>query len=178
MVQNGTIINGKIKKFAVRCFICDNPAKCKVTSTHHHGHHNGCHKCKQISTWDGTRVYSTKVGILRTDESFFYRHDVDHHSSPHQVTHSRMEDSKFRMVTQFPIDVLHQIDLGVCKFLCYAYKDVLGNSKFIEMSNVFISFSEFTPREFARKPRPLHEMYNFKATEFRQIVLYTGIVLF
>lgn len=72
----GVSVNGIIKAISIRAFICDSPARSYVTSTHHHNHSNGCHKCLQNTTFeDYARVYSNKVGIPRTDYSFFYRHD-------------------------------------------------------------------------------------------------------
>lgn len=124
-----------------------------------------------------------KVGLLRSDESFFYRTDLDHHNQPNDVTHSRLEKSIFRMVTQFLIDVIHQMDLGITKFLLYAFKsrNVPGTpttDKCKQLDIIFKSYSKYTPREFARKPRSLNEMYNYKVTNYRQITSYTGMGLF
>lgn len=45
-------------------------------------------------------------------------------------------------------------------------------------STSLLSMSLFLPKEFARKPRKLDEVDRFKATEFRQLLLYTGPVIF
>lgn len=87
------------------------------------------------------------------------------------------------MVSQFPIDVMYQIDLGVTKFLLYAFKGrkhsgTPSRQNFKELDKKFKEYSKYTPRDFPRKPRSLNEMYNFKAAEYRQIILYTGLVLF
>lgn len=47
----------------------------------------------------------------------------------------------------------------------------LANSRLIALQST-------TPREFSRKPRPLSEFDRFKATEFRQILLYSGPAIF
>jgi hypothetical protein len=44
-------------------------------------------------------------------------------------------------------------------------------------SEKLISLKHFIPAEFARKPRSLSQIKSFKATEYRQILLYTGIVV-
>lgn len=40
------------------------------------------------------------------------------------------------------------------------------------------SLHSYIPKEFVRCPRGLDEVLNFKATEFRQILLYTGVLIF
>ena len=49
--------------------------------------------------------------------------------------------------------------------------------KVTELSSRLVNLRCFIPKEFARKPRTLNELMRWKATEFRQIVLYTGCVV-
>ncbi len=41
-----------------------------------------------------------------------------------------------------------------------------------------IAQNQYCLTYFARQPRTFHELVNFKATEYRQIMLYTGPVIF
>jgi len=85
------------------------------------------------------------------------------------------------MVTQVPLDCMHQVELGVMrKFLQRLY-----NNKVVEkltkieketISKSLTSMSKYMPKEFARKPRTLLELLRWKATEYRQFLLYNGIV--
>lgn len=45
------------------------------------------------------------------------------------------------------------------------------------MSTKLISLKNYIPCEFARKPRSLKEVKQFKATEYRQFLLYTGPIV-
>lgn len=44
------------------------------------------------------------------------------------------------------------------------------------MSSSLVSLNPFVPVEFSRKPRSLDELGIWKSVEFRQIILYTGMV--
>lgn len=88
------------------------------------------------------------------------------------------------MISQFPIDPMHSVYLGVMKLILRLL--MLGklfgaprNKKALHLFNShFCSFSKHTPSDFQRKPRDLFSSGNFKATECRQVLLYTGMVLF
>ena len=53
----------------------------------------------------------------------------------------------------------------------------IGANNVRQISDLLLSCAEYIPREFARKCRSLSEVDRWKATEFRQFLLYTGIVV-
>lgn len=46
----------------------------------------------------------------------------------------------------------------------------------VALKGLYEKYAECTPTEFARPARTLEDIKNFKATEFRQFLLYVGIV--
>ena len=83
------------------------------------------------------------------------------------------------MVKQFPIDYMHQLCLGVMRKLILLWMrgkpDVKMSSGHVEaVSKKLMELKPFIPNTFARKPRGLKEVDRWKATEFRQFLLYTG----
>lgn len=99
----------------------------------------------------------------------------------HLETEMKLESMGIGMVSQFPIDPMHLIDLGITKKILLAMinkKTILPMPRFaiMSISEKLCSLSSYNPREFARNPRGLDEISRWKATEFRQFVLYTGLV--
>ena len=77
---------------------------------------------------------------------------------------------------------MHLVCLGVVKrLLCFFKKGPpecrLSQGHLHEISTHLVSLSGKLPSEFARQPRSLTELNWWKATEFRQFVLYTGPVV-
>lgn len=86
------------------------------------------------------------------------------------------------MVTQVPLDTMHLIGLGVMrKFLLrimnsnVIHKVSKENKEHI--SKNLVDMCSYIPKEFVRKPRSLNELNHWKAAEFRQFLLYTGIIV-
>lgn len=93
-----------------------------------------------------------------------------------------LEALEIGMVTQFPLDCMHLLDLGVTKkilLLLLRNKSTqhISSSTLTKMSSTFVSFAPYITMEFARKPRGLDEIHRWKSVEFRQFALYTSIVL-
>lgn len=167
-----------ILEFKIRCFIADSPGRCFVVSSRYHNHKYGCHRCNQATV---NKNLQNCTGEPRTDESFYNRVHPDHHSEQHKEHHSLLEIFGFKMISQFPLDVMHMMDLGIGKLILTALiekKMHFGpkNEDIAAIKNLYELYKTFCPSEFARKPRNLEQVHKFKATEFRQFLLYLGIV--
>jgi len=101
----------------------------------------------------------------------------DHHSGL-----SALHPSDIGLVSNFPIDYMYLVCLGVmCRLLLCWLKGPLssrlGARKVIQPSEELLSIQTYVPREFGRKPRSVAEILRWKAVEFRQFLLYTGPVV-
>lgn len=172
-----------VKNFKFRCFIADAPARALASGTMGHASYFGCPKCNQVCYSEGHKLYYQYfIGELRTDESFRKREDILHHKPEFQQKASLLE-KVIGMVSQIVIEAMHAVDLGITKRIC---KAIISNDVFCckvtkaaldALQARFKSFRTYVPTEFARKPRCLNELSGFKATEFRQMLLYTLPVL-
>ncbi|XP_032689091.1 uncharacterized protein LOC116852650 [Odontomachus brunneus] len=88
------------------------------------------------------------------------------------------------MVSQVPFEPMHLLYLGVMKKCFEAWID----GKFSKLSKLPVhsleiassrleTLKHYCPRDFAKRPRGLRDYKRFKATENRQFLLYTGIVV-
>lgn len=105
--------------------------------------------------------------------------DKEHHNGV-----SALKDLAIDHIKQVPFDYMHLVCLGVMKKLIESvvfgkYKPKkLENFLVDVLSNRLITLQMYCPREFARNPRELSKYTKYKATEFRQLLLYTFIVVF
>jgi len=113
----------------------------------------------------------------RTDIDFDEMADEEHHLGP-----SALQPLHIGMVSQFPLDYMHLVCLGVMRrlMLCWLKGPLttrLSARKTVQSSQKLMSIVAYVPREFSRKPRSVAEILRWKATEFRQFLLYTGPVV-
>ncbi|CAD7081497.1 unnamed protein product [Hermetia illucens] len=184
LTQNGVEINGRTLRFEIRAFICDAPAKVFICGTVGHTALNGCIRCTQKGkSIEGVTTFQTEVGEIVTDNHFSERIFPEIHKKCFRNIKTPLEKIGVRMISQFPLDVMHLLDLGIIRKILIrlfekktAYKICKENKK--KISDHLVSLRPFIPKEFSRKPRSiLSELQRFKATELRQFGLYTGIVV-
>lgn len=183
LLTNGFVFMGICYRVVFDCMVCDMPARAFVKAVKGHGGYCACEKCEVTGTYsnDYRKVIYTDLGCRRrTQESFFLQSQPEHHTGTSPLVELGVD-----LVTLVPLDYMHLVCLGVMKKLLLEYwfpaklciTKISAHTK-LAMSNHLISLRANIPVEFNRKPRSLADLKMWKATEFRQLLLYTGPVVF
>lgn len=114
---------------------------------------------------------------LRNDSNFSNRRYEDHHTGV-----SPLEELGVGMVSQFPVDSMHNLYIGVTKKLLKtllkgSLKVRLSGMQVQSLSSRLVEVSLTVPDDFSRKPRCIKEIDRWKATEFRLFLLYLAPVV-
>lgn len=175
----GIIVGGSIFKFRISAIICDAPARAFLKDVKIHTAYSGCERCTQTGVWNGKMTFPDVTAPSRTDESFQNMLDTEHHKGK-----SCLSNLGIGMVSQFVLDYMHLICLGVVRRLVWLWlcgpltlNCRMGAKMVQAISDALLTLKTFIPTEFARKPRSLSEWQRWKATEYRQFLLYTGPVV-
>jgi hypothetical protein len=114
LVRNGFFYNCEHYSVRLRAFICDAPARAFLKQCKGHNAYSGCEKCVVRGQYkDKTMSYEGSKAVLRSDESFLQRRDPDHH----REGKSPLETLGIGLVSQFPLDYMHLVILGVMRKL-------------------------------------------------------------
>lgn len=184
LMTNGFVFQGKIYSVSVKCCVCDTPGRNLVKKTKAFNGFWGCDYCVQRGDYRGRVVFMEFQNLnLRSDSNFRSRVTVegDEHHKPDGES-PFLQLLNFDMVQQFPLDYMHCVCLGVTKKLLTMWvfnrntkqKYKLPDSVINALSKTLLKFRDQFPSNFARRPRKLQELDRWKATEFRQFLLYTG----
>jgi len=174
LMDAGLCINGnKLKCIPVMC-VCDAVARAMVKCVKQYSGYYGCDKCAQKGEYVGRMTYPECNALLRNDSSF-----RSFANSQHHVGVSPFCSLAVDMIAFFPVDYMHQVCLGVMKrlLLCWTVGDKKSKLSCSQKAQVNVRISQFrlcVSKEFSRKPRSLHELAHWKATEFRTFLLYAG----
>lgn len=115
---------------------------------------------------------------LRTDDDFLMQRDEEYHRGETVLK----EIPNFGLVSNVTLDYMHLVCLGVTKKILLLWMkgplSVRIHGTIInQISGKLLLYKKSTPREFSRKPRSLADIKYWKATEFRQFLLYTGPIV-
>ena len=179
LLRNGLFINEKRFTLILMCIVCDAPARSLVKCTKLYSGYYGCDKCNQRGAYtEGKVTFPEHHNVtLRTDKSFRDQENKEHHNG---VTH--FCQLLIDMITNFPIDYMHQTCLRVTKRLLRLWiRGKRQNRISIQQKNMIserlVQLRHNIPSLFARKPRSLDDIDHWKASEFRQFLLYTGRIV-
>lgn len=181
MCSGGINFHGNKIPIRLRCFIADAPARAFILNHRSHVSCQPCSKCKVSGIrHEGRYVFNGTNHPLRTDEEYIRCLDEDHHKEGR----SPLSMLPIGMVSQVPFEYMHLVCLGVMKKLLSAWiygkysrlSKLSGRSIHI-MCTRLNNLKEYCPSDFARRPRSLDICSKYKATEFRQFLLYTGPVV-
>ena len=89
--------------------ICDAPAKAFFKNIKSH---SGCDKCTGTGEWDGKIIFPEMDSPVCTDVHFDEILDEEHH-----LGSSAFQDLAIHMVSQFSLDYMHLVYLGVMRCL-------------------------------------------------------------
>lgn len=174
--ESGIFFEGKSLKVAISKILCDAPAKSFILCVKGHNGHFSCTKCTAEGSFINRRMaFPVLDSPLRTDQSFLDMLDEEYH----KCEASSMLKLNVGMVSQVPLDYMHLVCLGVMKRLILFW--MKGNylvrftdEQKSEVDKDIEKFRKSSLLEFARKPRSLKEVDRWKASEFRQFLLYYG----
>lgn len=169
IVETGLQMDGRVIDVSLKCVICDAPvirATLDVIDT-------------QKGKWIKKIIYPRSRNLkMRTDKSFRYKEQQEHHH-PGVSPFCKIPVD---MVRSFTLDYMHMCCLGVMKRLLLMWlrgskKRKLSQRQCQLISRRLTGLRRYIPECFARKPRSLDEVDRWKATEFRQFMLYTGRIV-
>ena len=173
--KEGIAIGDKKYKIEISCFICDAPARAFIKNTKSHTGYSSCERCMQRGQHVGGRMtFPLSDCPPRNNIQFNELLDDDHHHGP-----TPLSKLNVGLVSNVVLDYMHLVCLGVVRRLIYFWSKGPFNcrqkgSTLADISSHLIDLQRVMPAEFARKPRGMHEVDRWKATEFRQFLLYYG----
>ncbi|CAN7990441.1 unnamed protein product [Ixodes hexagonus] len=179
LLCHGFVFNGESIAVFWECLVADTPARAFVKCVKGHCGYYSCEKCEIRGKYSTKLKKVTFIPVnraKRTGASFISQSQSDHHTGVSPLTELAID-----LVKSVPLDYMHLVCLGVMKKLIVDFwtctkpsKTKLHRSEKALISERLVSYRSFVPTEFARKPRSMTECALWKATKFRNFLMYTG----
>jgi len=176
ILTNGLSINNKIFKFEVSQIVCDAPAKSFVLNVKNFNAYHGCNSCVVEGTFLNNRMAFLDINApLRTNETFRNKCDEFYHKDS-----SPLEELPINITSSVVLEYMHNICLGVMKKLIVFWTKGKKPVRLVnpdDISDELDNIKSYLPSEFKRISRTLEEVEYWKATEFRNFLLYIGPIV-
>jgi len=180
LIGSGLTYKGQQYNVCVKIFCADAPAKAYIMNVKHHSGYSSCSKCDVEEEYIRNRVcFPDFIGNKRTDIDFLEHKDTDYH----QGTSPLEKLQGFGLVSNVPYDYLQLVNLGVFKKMINLWHTGelnvrLSSQSIKQISDTLENIRHNVPLEFQRKPRSMLYFRQWKGTEFRLLLNYTGPVVF
>ena len=175
---NGYIGVDCVYRVSFKAFICDSPARAFCKGIVGHTSLNSCERCVVVGKYKHNRVLFNKVKTY--PERVIEKLKAGEYPT-HVHTYSPLLNCKFDVIKCFPLDYTDCVCLGVTKrVIKYLINNIgtntLSHNNISRVDDRLKEISNHTPSDFARRPISFKKYKRWKATEFRQFLLYTSIV--
>lgn len=190
--RDGVTYEGQKIEVNLKGLICDAPAKSMVLNVKGHSGYNSCSKCKikgegiQPKTWRKNQKKKRRVCFPGTGP-FAQRTDNEFAENKYMGTYQKnptilTEIPRFGAVSNVLLDYLHLVLLGVMKTIIFMWLKgppsvKLSPSAIDKISVKLLELRKSQPSDFARRPRSLRDLKQWKGTEFRNFLLYSGPIV-
>lgn len=174
------------KKVVIDAFCCDSPAKAYLLKIKGHTGFYSCTRCMVQGKYLLRRVCIPDVNCIKRTHEDFINHIHEEYHLSENITNI-INIPGINITQHFTLDYMHLVCLGVVKKILTLWKgskDIgrlnVNSQKFPinvikQISTNLLLIKNSIPCDFSRKPRGLDDLARWKATEFRQFLLYTGI---
>ncbi|KAL7293236.1 hypothetical protein TKK_0013376 [Trichogramma kaykai] len=181
VINSGGVFYNDIQiPLRIRCFIADSPARAFIIG---HLNHNGRFPCSKC--WvQGEYLTNSRVMVFkgvdhspRSSQSYRDKIDGEHHKEGE----GSLDRLPMDLVSQTVFEYMHLCCIGVMEKILagivsgkYAERVHLSKEYQMLLEARLSEVTKFCPVDFARKPFKIQKHTKFKATEYRQIMLYSG----
>lgn len=179
LITYGIKIENKKINFEIIHIVADAPAKAFLLNVKNHNGYFACNSCEVKGDFIDNKVcFLNLCAPLRTNESFRSKSNTEYHKDGL----SPLIELSLDITTIVVLDYMHCVCQGVMKRLLEFWVRGKKPIRIIEEKKDIISLSllnirKFVPSEFARLPRSLNDLEYWKATEFREFILYIGVIV-
>lgn len=193
LISNSIKYGDSVFKIKIKSFICDAPARAMLKMIMGHTSKHGCEKCcivaktevpnkrynKFLKFYSKRKLYYPVKKNIKKEKSDFSLNQISTINSTHiKGISSLLIIKNIGLVTQFPLDPMHLIYLGVVKRIIVNYliegarKCKLSKRNLAYMNCLMKQLQKYVSNEFTRKPRSFMEIKRWKALEFRNFIIY------